>query len=692
MPRLPDKFDLGARPIPNVSRPIVSADVSAPFRAMSELGETVGKIAIKEGEKANDLDYMKAKAYFNSKNIPALDTYENDPDYSTYKTRYTEQASQFKDEALQVVRNPALREKLALELDNDITQNISRLDKLSTAKFRDYNRVQFDEASTQLRNAYNAAKTPEDREKIKRDQARLAISLAETGEDKSYVYKKMKDWESAANKTQVLIDATNDLDGVTKAVEARVKGGAGVLLTNTDDILNYIIDKHEGGYSATDGNTNVPVNFGINQKANPDIDVKNLTKEQAIEIYKERYVGDIEKLPENMRLIAADTLINFGTSGGQKLIDAANNDPVKLAQLRKEKHSELTKSNPKLYGGNVAKAWQRRDDDMMAAVSGGSNVTGQYSYVNGLDMDDSIELYAKLSKEKNKQENKVLRNKIRSTTDLLTRVSTGEASLKEIKQSPELTDEEKKISEAILLGDEPSLKAVEDIAKSTKLISDIDSIDSYSMTTELDRVIDEYAIAKDEDENKAIGEALNKINTLKTKASIARAINVKNRGKGLSKTDHQNLMKQLDNEAAALYESADSPSWISTDSPFMLIKSQIADLTTNPKFRAELLGAAYTIADRDNIDLYDKESDRDTRKKTANTIIEELKILRRKQLGIKSDKPATAVLVDGKKENLGAVPEGTKGDNKVSVNYKVMVDKNGVKAKVYNDGRIEVIK
>lgn len=691
MPRLPDKFDLGNRPVPNVSRPIVSADVSAPYRAMSQLGETVGKIAIKEGEKANDLDYMKAKSYYNSKNIPALDTYENDPDYSTYKTRYTEQATQFKDEALQAVRNPRMREKLALEIDNDIVQNVSRLDKLSTSKFRDFNRVQFDEASTNNKNAYNLAKTPEEREKIKRDQARLGMSLAETGEDRSYVYKQMKDWEAGANRTQVLIDAQNDLDGVTKAVEARVKGSAGALPANTDDILNYIIDKHEGGYSATDGNTNVPVNFGINQKANPDIDVKNLTKEQAVEIYKERYVGDIEKLPENMRLIAADTLINFGTGGGQKLIDAANNDPVKLAQLRKEKHNELTKSNPKLYGGNVAKAWQRRDDDMMAAVSGGSNVTGQYAYVNGLDMDDSIELYAKLSKEKNKQENKILRSKISSTTDLLTRVSSGEASLKEIKQSPDLTDEEKKISEAILLGDEQSLKVVEDVAKSTKLISDIEGVDGYSMTKELDTVIDEYALAKDEDENKAIGEALNKINTLKTKASIARAINIKNRGKGLSKTDHKNLMKQLDDEAAALYESADSPGLISTDSPFMLIKEQIGDLTTNNKFRAELLGAAYTIADRDGVNLYDKESDRDTRKKAANTIIEELKILRRKQLGIKTDKPATAALIGGKKENLGAVPEGAKGDSKVSTNYKIMVDKNGVKAKVYNDGKIEVI-
>jgi hypothetical protein len=59
---------------------------------------------------------------------------------------------------------------------------------------------------------------------------------------------------------------------------------------------------NEGGFNASDMNGK-PVNFGINQGANPDVDVKNLTRDQAVKIYHDRYwvPSGAEKLPANMQ-------------------------------------------------------------------------------------------------------------------------------------------------------------------------------------------------------------------------------------------------------------------------------------------------------------------------------------------------------------------------------------------------------
>ena len=51
--------------------------------------------------------------------------------------------------------------------------------------------------------------------------------------------------------------------------------------------VNFL-SAHEGGYTENDGNGR-PANFGINQGANPDIDVLNLTQAEAKQILHDRY-------------------------------------------------------------------------------------------------------------------------------------------------------------------------------------------------------------------------------------------------------------------------------------------------------------------------------------------------------------------------------------------------------------------
>ena len=136
-------------------------------------------------------------------------------------------------------------------------------------------------------------------------------------------------------------DFRKSVDTVTAGVAAGGGGGGGF------DAVMPRIFTHEGGYSASDGNTGAPVNFGINQKANPDIDVKKLTKEGAAKIYKERYWDKIggDNLPPALQGTAMDAAVNQGPENAKKWIVESGGDPVKFNQLRRD-HYEMLLQDP----------------------------------------------------------------------------------------------------------------------------------------------------------------------------------------------------------------------------------------------------------------------------------------------------------------------------------------------------------
>jgi len=83
-------------------------------------------------------------------------------------------------------------------------------------------------------------------------------------------------------------------------------------------IINFIIQLEVGPYK-NGGYTNDPVDpggetkWGISKRANPDVDIKNLTRDQAVEIYKKRYWKDEwEKLGFPLAVCMMDTAVNGG--------------------------------------------------------------------------------------------------------------------------------------------------------------------------------------------------------------------------------------------------------------------------------------------------------------------------------------------------------------------------------------------
>lgn len=137
--------------------------------------------------------------------------------------------------------------------------------------------------------------------------------------------------------------------------------------SNFDNAVNFVFAQ-EGGYVADDAGKG-ETNMGINISANPDLDVKNLTPEQAKETYKKRYWKAVgaDMMPPQLALVAFDSAVNQGVSKAKSLVKKSGGDPMKLLALRKQHYDSLVKLNPKKYGKYHA-GWMQRLNELQQQI------------------------------------------------------------------------------------------------------------------------------------------------------------------------------------------------------------------------------------------------------------------------------------------------------------------------------------
>lgn len=136
-----------------------------------------------------------------------------------------------------------------------------------------------------------------------------------------------------------------------------------------DGAVDSLISR-EGGYSRKDGKSGAPVNFGINQKANPDIDVAKLTKEQAKEIYRERYWNAIggDNLAPAVAVVALDAAALQGPGVAKQLIEDSNGDPDIMIEMRRKQLTMIATADPEQQP--FLEGWLKRLDGLSAQISG----------------------------------------------------------------------------------------------------------------------------------------------------------------------------------------------------------------------------------------------------------------------------------------------------------------------------------
>jgi len=138
---------------------------------------------------------------------------------------------------------------------------------------------------------------------------------------------------------------------------------------------------NEGGYVNNPADPGGETKFGISKRQYPDLDIKNLTLESAMEIYRRDYWDEAwEALPQDVATKLLDMAVNMGRETAVKIVQQAagvtadgkfgvatisaimGKNPARLLNEIRARaavhYAKLVQSNPKLEGFLLG--WMRR--------------------------------------------------------------------------------------------------------------------------------------------------------------------------------------------------------------------------------------------------------------------------------------------------------------------------------------------
>lgn len=361
MARLPDSSSLDTLN-PQSNRAVASYRADQVGEAMQNLGQAglrLGHIAQAEEaqkqEQQSKLEVAYAKSALLRGQLEAQQKLQDDPDYTTYNQRYTDDVAKIRADASAMISNPMARKLFEADADADIARGMNGVQNLARQKEHEYGRASLEDTINQNMDA--ALSVPDE---ATRSALHNTTSDAIDGAvSRGYI---TPEQGVKAKREYAVNSAIKSLEMLSPEDRIKALAPKTPMATDAASAINFVMDKFEGSaLVAHDGNKGAS-KYGINQSANPTIDIKNLTRDEAAQIYKTQYWDQInaDSLPDNMKLQAFDTAVNFGVPKAQAMIEASGNDPQRLAELRQAEHARLVAADPQTYG-KYQKSWANRD-------------------------------------------------------------------------------------------------------------------------------------------------------------------------------------------------------------------------------------------------------------------------------------------------------------------------------------------
>lgn len=136
---------------------------------------------------------------------------------------------------------------------------------------------------------------------------------------------------------------------------------------NFDQAVEFVLER-EGYLSNDKFDRGGLTKYGISQKANPDIDVRNLTREDAIAIYKDRYWDAIgaDGMDMATALVAFDSAVNHGVGNARKMLAQTNGDVGKMLDWRLDLYDNIVDRDASQ--GRFLNGWRNRIAHLSDAV------------------------------------------------------------------------------------------------------------------------------------------------------------------------------------------------------------------------------------------------------------------------------------------------------------------------------------
>lgn len=125
----------------------------------------------------------------------------------------------------------------------------------------------------------------------------------------------------------------------------------------TFDIAVDFVLKAEGGYSSDPNDPGGETNFGISKRFHPDLNVRELTREGAIDIYRRNYwdANKLNELAPGLAIAAFDCAVNQGPARMRRILAECKGDIVEFFAQRAFQYAILQSRFPQFELG-----WMRR--------------------------------------------------------------------------------------------------------------------------------------------------------------------------------------------------------------------------------------------------------------------------------------------------------------------------------------------
>jgi len=131
-------------------------------------------------------------------------------------------------------------------------------------------------------------------------------------------------------------------------------------------IIPWLFD-HEGReYENDSDDPGGATKFGVDQRSHPNVDIKNLTADEATEIYWSEWLRyGCDHLPHPLDWLYFDSTVNCGIGRASKFLKESAYDPKKFQQERIDFYNRLANQNAKL--DKFRKGWIARVNDLSRA-------------------------------------------------------------------------------------------------------------------------------------------------------------------------------------------------------------------------------------------------------------------------------------------------------------------------------------